>query len=76
MLAAAITFNREDIADAVYDEGLRGSVSGDTLGAALWSTSLYFCSPWQTLLIFLGRVDTDRPSDWIMSLLAKAAGLE
>lgn len=76
VLALAITINREDIADAIFDEGLRGSFSGDTLGAVLWSTSLYFCSPWQTLLIFLGRVDTERPSDWTMNLLSKAAGIE
>ncbi len=76
VLALAITSNREDIADAIFDEGFRGGFSGDTLGAVLWSTSLYFCSPWQTLLIFLGRVDTERPSDWTLNLLAKAAGME
>lgn len=74
LLAIAITSNRDDIADAIYDEGLRGT--GDTLAAILWSISLYFCSPWQTLLIFLGRVDTERPSDWLMAKLAKAASLE
>ena len=74
LLALAITSNRDDIADAIYDEGIQGS--GETLAAVLWSISLYFCSPWQTLLIFLGRVDTERPSDWLMAQLAKATGLE
>lgn len=74
LLALAITSNRDDIADALYDEGLRGS--GDTLAAVLWSISLYFCTPWQTLLIFLGRVDTERPSDWLLQFLANRIGLE
>ena len=74
LIAFAITSNRDDIADAIYDEGLRGS--GDSLGAVLWSVSLYFSSPWQLLLIFLGRVDTERPSDWLLSNLAKTAGLK
>ena len=74
LLAVAITYSREDIADAIYDEGIQGS--GETLSAVLWSVSLYFCSPWQTLLIFLGRVDTERPSDWLMAQLAKLSGLE
>lgn len=73
-----MTNSREDIADAIYGDGVTTGVSswggGDVLGAILWSTSLYFTSPWQLLLIFLGRVDTERPSDWFMDILGKTAG--
>lgn len=48
---------------------------GDVFGAALWSVALYFTTPLQLLLLFLGRVDTERPSDWLLSVLGRAAGL-
>lgn len=48
---------------------------GDYLGAALWSVSLFFASPYQLLLLFLGKIETERPSDWTLRLLGKAAGL-
>ncbi len=35
----------------------------------LWSLSLWFASPLQLLLLFLGKVDTERPSDWILRRL-------
>lgn len=80
MSAAAFTANRENLADAFYGDGVSTGVpswgGGDVLGGILWSVALYFTSPWQLLLIFLGRVDTERPSDWLMDLLAKVAGNE
>ncbi|KAL4513257.1 hypothetical protein Ndes2437A_g09169 [Nannochloris sp. 'desiccata'] len=52
-----------------------GLNSGDLLGALFWSISLYFASPWQLLLLFLGKVETDRPSDWILRRMGEAARL-
>ena len=80
LFAAGITINREDIADAFYGDGISTGVSswggGDVLGGVLWSIALYFSSPWQLLLIFLGKVETERPSDWLLDVVSKAAGNE
>ena len=48
---------------------------GDVAGGALWAVALYYCSPVQLLLLFLGRFETERPSDGILRLLGLAAGL-
>jgi hypothetical protein len=53
-----------------------GLNSGDLFGALVWSISLYFASPWQLLLLFLGKVETDRPSDWILRRMGEAAKLD
>jgi hypothetical protein len=50
-------------------------LAGDWLAAALWSGSLWFCSPLQLLLLFLGQIETERPSDWAMGILGRASGL-
>ena len=60
-------------------EFLEGLVYGDTgLGdyaaAVLWAIGLYFCSPYQLLLLFLGKIETERPSDWILQKLGKWTG--
>jgi hypothetical protein len=34
------------------------------------SFGLFFKSPLQILLVFLGRTDTERPSDWMLRKLA------
>jgi len=44
---------------------------GNAVAAAVWSFGLFFKSPLQILLVFLGRTDTERPSDW---LLRKSTG--
>lgn len=41
----------------------------------MWSFALYYVSPLQLLLLFLGRIETERPSDWIMRKLADALGM-
>ncbi|KAK9825793.1 hypothetical protein WJX74_008115 [Apatococcus lobatus] len=61
------------------DEFLEGLVYGDTgLGdyaaAVLWAVGLYFCSPYQLLLLFLGKIETERPSDWILQKLGNLTG--
>lgn len=44
---------------------------GDLAAGLLWSVSLYFCSPLQLLLLFLGRIETERPSDWVLRQLGR-----
>lgn len=53
-----------------------GFSSGDMVGSLLWATSYYFCSPWQLLLLFLGRIDTERPSDWLMRVTGRLMGYD
>jgi hypothetical protein len=48
---------------------------GDAAGGVLWAVALYYCSPLQLLLLFLGRFETARPSDRVLRLLGRAAGL-
>ncbi len=50
--------------------------SVDAAGGLLWATSLWFCSPWQQLLIFWGQIEMERPSDWILQKMGRAAGLK
>lgn len=45
---------------------------GDAFGAALWSVSLYYLSPYQAVLLFLGRLETERPSDWVLRRVGAA----
>ena len=39
---------------------------GAALAAVVWAVGLFFKSPLQILLVFLGRTDTERPSDWLL----------
>ena len=69
---------RPDLAEELLYGGAFGYGSGAvTLGsafaAALWSFSLWFASPWQLLVLFLGKIETERPSDWLMDALARGA---
>lgn len=56
--------------------GVGGLGAGDVAGAFLWSVSLWYCSPVQLLLLFLGKIETTRPSDWVLRQLGTAAKLE
>ena len=47
---------------------------GDCAGALLWSFSYFFVSPLQLLLLFLGRIETTRPSDAIVKLGGQLLG--
>lgn len=49
---------------------------GDTAGGILWSISYYFVSPIQLLLLFLGRIETERPSDFLLNFLGKLLHLD
>ena len=42
---------------------------GSVVACAIWSFGLFFKSPLQILLVFLGRTDTERPSDWMLRVL-------
>ncbi len=41
------------------------------LAGLLWGLSLFYASPLQQLLLFLGKVETERPSDWIIMNIAR-----
>jgi hypothetical protein len=75
LVAVLLTFGG-DIEDALFGDGLSsGAVrASDAASAALWSASLWFVSPLQLLLLFLGRIETERPSDWLMNVLGRALG--
>lgn len=59
---------RYDIEDFLYSEAFSSSAfgAGDAFAAVMWSISLYYCSPLQLLLLFLGKIETERPSDWLL----------
>jgi hypothetical protein len=48
------------------------AAAGDVAGALLWAAALWYVSPLQMLLVFLGKFDTERPSDWLMNKLGRA----
>jgi len=56
---AAAWLNSDDV---LYGTAA-GLSPGDVVGALLWSVSLFYASPLQLLLLFLGRIDVERPSD-------------
>ncbi|EIE27726.1 hypothetical protein COCSUDRAFT_55711 [Coccomyxa subellipsoidea C-169] len=74
----------EDIADAIYGDGVTSGLGslqtasglglGDLAAGGLWAVALYFCSPLQLLLLFLGRIETERPSDWVLRQLGRLTG--
>jgi hypothetical protein len=80
----AMTFGQDQILDFIYGsyDGEGGSslqdlpfTGGDVAGAALWTLALWFASPVQVLLLFLGFFEKERPSDWLMNLMGRAARL-
>ncbi len=40
----------------------------------MWGISFYFASPLQLLLLFFGRIETERPSDWMQHYISLLAG--
>ncbi|GFR42698.1 hypothetical protein Agub_g3620, partial [Astrephomene gubernaculifera] len=79
VLAGAATYGYPLVADNVEDflysvdalTAPNGFGLADLLAGLLWGTSLYFASPLQQLLLFIGRIETQRPSDWLILLLAR-----
>lgn len=76
-VAAAVAFD-VDVEDAVFGNGLSTGLFSmglpDAAAAAMWSLSLWFVSPLQLLLLFLGKIETERPSDWVMNGLGTLSG--
>jgi hypothetical protein len=70
-LGADAWFNAED---AFYGGTGGGIAPGDVAGAVLWAVALFYASPIQLLLLFLGRIDVERPSDETLRLLGRATG--
>lgn len=79
----ALTFAGVAILPACFDQGSEVSAlfmdgefsSGDLIAALIWSVAYYFCTPVQLLLLFFGRFETERPSDWIVRIVGKLRGL-
>jgi len=45
-------------------------------GAAIWGVALYFASPVSVIMLFLGRTDSERPSDWLLRKVTGTAQME
>jgi hypothetical protein len=62
---------------SVEDDFFGGSggvvAPGDVAGAVLWAVALFYASPVQLLLLFLGRIDVERPSDGTLRCGATAS---
>lgn len=67
-----------DLADALdsFTDSFAGFGIGDAAGALLWGVALWFVTPLQLLLLFLGKIETERPSDEIIGFLGRAVGLK
>lgn len=84
LVLVVASLNQEDLVDAVYGDGITSGLGslktpsglgvGDLAASGLWAVALYFCSPLQLLLLFLGRIETERPSDWVLRQLRRFAG--
>lgn len=66
--------------DALYGDGLNpttlaGLSIGGVVAGTLWSAAYWFCTPLQLLLLFLGRIDVERPSDWLSFKIGQLARL-
>ncbi|GLI65966.1 hypothetical protein VaNZ11_009650 [Volvox africanus] len=78
-LAATATVGYPMVADQIEDliysadslTGADGFGPADVVAGLLWGLSLFFASPLQQLLLFLGKIETERPSDWIIMQLAR-----
>lgn len=71
-----LLYGGQDALDALTDGAAGGWGAGDAAGALLWGAALWFVTPLQLLLLFLGKIETERPSDEIIGLIGRAAGLE
>lgn len=81
LMAAVVlgaTVGRDEVEDIVYGTAISSNLgvfgAGDVAGGLLWSFSLWFCSPWQLLLLFLGAIETERPSDWLIQKFGRMTG--
>eukprot|EP01023_Acetabularia_acetabulum_P026028 TRINITY_DN2478_c0_g5_i3.p2 TRINITY_DN2478_c0_g5~~TRINITY_DN2478_c0_g5_i3.p2 ORF type:complete len:317 (-),score=39.80 TRINITY_DN2478_c0_g5_i3:263-1213(-) len=79
LVAGLLTVGRDSIEDLIYGDGLGsgilGSSGGDLAAAILWSLALFYATPYQLLLLFLGKIETERPSDWTLKKLGQISNL-
>ncbi|EFJ42408.1 hypothetical protein VOLCADRAFT_97483 [Volvox carteri f. nagariensis] len=68
---ATVVSTQELIYSADSLSGAGGFGPADVVAGTLWGLSLFFASPLQQLLLFLGKIETERPSDWIIMQLAR-----
>ena len=70
---SSLVGGQDGLDELVYGGARLGGFSlGDIVGSALWSVSLFYASPVQLLLLFLGRIDAERPSDATARFLGRA----
>ena len=61
-------------AAAVADGGRLGAAA--LAGAVIWAVGLYYASPISIVMLFLGRTDSERPSDWVLRLATGTKKME
>ena len=64
-----ISFSRLDGGPALSAASVAGA-------AAIWGLALYFASPVSVIMLFLGRTDSERPSDWLLRKVTGIAQME
>ena len=84
LVVLGTSLNQDDVADRLFGDGVTSGLGslgtlgglglGDWAAAVLWSVALWFCTPLQLLLLFLGRIDTKRPSDWALRQIGLLSG--
>lgn len=81
LVVAATNLPSEWIEDIVYgdvysvqDDGM--FTAGAVASSLLWTVSLYYASPLQAVLLFLGKIDQSRPSDGVQQILGKWMGYD
>mmetsp|Transcript_12321 Transcript_12321/g.14730 ORF Transcript_12321/g.14730 Transcript_12321/m.14730 type:complete len:367 (+) Transcript_12321:192-1292(+) len=75
----ALVYQTESVQDYLYGDGLTvdaGAPIGNLFASSAWALSLYYASPIQLLLFFLGRIDVERPSDQVLKIVGDAFGLD
>jgi hypothetical protein len=75
LFAIVVLASRLEAVDVSWD-GIGGFSGGDIAGATLWGVSFYYVSPYQLLLVFLGRIETERPSDFLLRRFGLFFGLD
>jgi len=78
-IVTGTTLYWDDILDYVYGDFMFESgllTPGGLVGSLLWAVGLYFASPWQVLVLFLGKITTERPSDWAYTQVGRVLGYD
>ena len=63
--------------DFDFDRAGGGAISGaGAAGAVVWAVGLFYASPISVIMLFLGRTDSERPSDWVLRKVTGVRALE